>query len=177
MGADSYGNDPFGLYDVKLTNIGGTVVQVDLPAAQTLKFTERVKSGELMGDDAIKAVAAYTEAVEWSLEAGGISLEAYALITGRTATESGTTPTRTKTLTGRAGAHYPYFKIYGKVIGSGTDDVHCKIFKAKVTGNVEGTFKGGEFWVTSCSGIAVDDGTNRIYEFVENETATTLPAS
>ena len=35
----------------------------------------------------------------------------------------------------------------------------------------------GEFFVTSCNGIAVDDDSNGIAEFVENETATVLPSS
>jgi len=173
MGVDTFGHEPFGLRDVKLTNIAGDT-QVDLPAARTLKFGERIRSGELSGDDSLKAVVAFAEAVEWSLEAGGISLEAYALITGRTPTDSGSTPSQTKTLVGSAGDVFPYIKIYGQALGSGADDIHCKLFKAKVT-SIEGTFGEGEFFVTSCSGIAVDDGVTGIYEFVENETSSTLP--
>jgi hypothetical protein len=170
-----YGDKPFGLRDVKLTNLAGDT-QVDLPASQTLSFSERIRSGELSGDDSLKAVVAYAEAAEWSLEAGGISLEAYAMLTGRTATEAGTTPNKTNTLTGSAGDVFPYIKVYGKVICEGDDDVHCKLYKAKVT-KIEGSFKEGAFWITSCSGVAVDDGTNGIWEFVQNETATDLPAT
>lgn len=171
-----YGDKPFGLRDVKLTNIAGTT-QVDLPASRTLSFTERVRSGELSGDDKIVGVAAFAEAVEWELEAGGISLEAYALMTGRTATEAGTTPSQTNTLTGEGAEAFPYFKIYGKSLGEGDDDIHCKFFKAKLTGNIEGSFQDGEFFVTSCSGIAIDDGTNGLWEFIQNETAADLPAT
>lgn len=171
--SDLFGHQPFGLREVKLVS-GATVVA--LPASRTLQFTERVKSGELLGDDSLVAVAAHLEAVEWTLEAGGISLEALALMTGRTVAESGTTPNRTKTLKGTAGDRYPYISIYGKVLGSGEDDIHCKIFKAKVT-SLEGSFGEGEFFVTRCSGIAVDDGTNGIYEFVQHETAQELPSA
>lgn len=170
-----YGDKPFGLRDVKLTDIGGTT-QVDLPAARTLKFSERVRSGELTGDDALKAVVAFAEALEWSLESGGISLEAYALITGRTATEAGTTPNQTNTLTGQAGDVFPYFKVYGKSIGDGADDVHVKLYKCKLT-SIEGTFGEGEFFVKSASGVAVDDETNGIWDIVQNETATDLPST
>lgn len=170
-----YGDKPFGLRDIKLTNIGGTT-QVDLPAARSMSFSERVRSGELTGDDAVKAVVAFSEAVEWELEGGGISLEVYALITGRTATESGSTPNQTNTLVGSAGDSFPYFKIYGKSLGEGDDDIHCKIFKAKVT-SIEGDFAEGEFFVTSCSGVAIDDDSNGIFEFVQNETAASLPES
>ena len=144
--------------------------------SRTLSFSERVRSGELSGDDSLVAVVAFAEAVEWELEAGGISLEAYALITGRTATTAGTTPNQTTTLGGEAGDAFPYFKIYGKSLGEGVDDVHCKLFMAKLT-SIEGSFKEGEFYVTSCSGVAVDDGTNGIFEFVQNETATDLPTT
>ncbi|MCX6786845.1 MAG: hypothetical protein NTU85_03490 [Candidatus Kaiserbacteria bacterium] len=161
---------------MKITNIGGTV-QADLPVARTLKFGERLKSGELKGDDAIAAVVAFSEAVEWELEAGGISLEAYALLSGRTAVEAGTTPTWTYTLTGRSQASFPYVKIYGKALGAGIDDLHCRLLKCKVTGNVEGSLADGEFWVTKCKGIAIDDGSVGIFQFVQNETATTLPAA
>ena len=71
----SYGQRPFGLRDVKLVSIGGTPTQVDLPAARTLSFNERVKSGELSGDDKTIAVVAFSDAIEWEMEAGGISLE------------------------------------------------------------------------------------------------------
>lgn len=169
-----YGDMPFGLRDVKLTH--STLGQVDLPAAQTLKFGERMRSGELSGDDKLQAVVSFSEAVEWELEAGGISLEAYSVLTGRTSTTSGTTPNRSYYLSASAQQAMPYVKIYGKALGASTDDVHCKIFKAKVT-SIEGTFSDGEFWVTSCKGLAIDDGTNGIFQFIQNETAANLPAT
>lgn len=169
-----YGDKPFGLKEVKFVR-GAQVVS--LPASQTLKFKERVKSAELSGNDAIAAVNSIVEAVEWELEAGGISLEAYALITGRTAVAGGVTPNETTTLSGSAGQVYPYFKIYGKAMGVDADDIHVKIFKAKLTEGMEGTFGNGEFFVTACKGLAVDDGANGIWEFVQNETSTTLPVT
>lgn len=169
-----YGDKPFGLNQVKLVR-GASVVTLN--AAQTLKFKERVKSAELPGNDAIVAVNSIVEAVEWELEAGGIPLEAYALMTGRSVVTAGSSPSETTKLTGSAGTAYPYFKIYGKVLGSGSDDVHCKIFKAKLTEGMEGTFGNGEFFVTACKGVAVDDGSNGIWEMLQNETAASLPAS
>jgi len=169
-----YGNKPFGLHEIKL--VRGTTV-VSLTNAMTMSFKERVKSGELSGDDKTVAVVAYSDALEWSLSAGGIALEAWALLTGRTVTSTGTTPNRTTTLNADAGTPYPYFKIYGKSLGDGIDDVHVKIYKAKLTEPLEGEFSDGQFFVTSCSGLAVDDGTNGIYDVVQNETATSLPTS
>jgi len=171
-----YGDKPFGMRDLKLTNLSGTV-QVDLPAAMTLKFKERVVSGELKGDDAVKAVRTFAEAAEWEIEAGGLSLEAYALITGREVDEDGVTPVRTSTLTGSAGDCFPYFKIYGKSLGECSDDIHCILYKCKLTDALEGSFANGAFFATGVKGVAVDDDTNGIFDFVQNETAADLPAS
>lgn len=167
---------PFGIRDIKLTNLAGTL-QVDLPNAMTLSFVERLTTGELRGDDATQAVVAFTDALEWELEAGGISLEAYALMTGRTITLAGTTPSQTNTLAGNAGDVYPYFKIYGKSQGDGSDDIHVKILKAKLTGGLEGEFKDEEFFVTKCSGVAVDPGAGNLFEIVQNESSANLPTT
>ncbi len=165
----------FGLRDIKLTPLpSGT--QVDLPYAMTMTFKEVLTQGELRGDDATVAINAFTDKCEWELEAGAISLEAWALITGRSITLTGTTPNQINTYSGKAGDAYPYFKIYGKSLGDVADDVHVKILKAKCTGGIEGEFKDGQFWMTKCSGVAVDNGT-AIFQVVQNETATTLPSS
>jgi len=171
----AYGDQPFGLRDIKIVPATGGAI--DLPAAQTLKLTPRIKGGELPGDDMVKAVAAYIEAYEWDLEAGGISLEAHAALTGQTMTTSGTTPTAYKTLKHSAGNEMPYVKLYGKALGVGTDDIHAKLYKAKCT-KMEGSLKGGEFYVTAASGVAVDDGLgNGIVDWVQHETAADLPAA
>jgi len=172
-----YGDKPFGLRDVKLTNLAGTS-QVDLPVGRILSFKERVKSGELSGDDQIAAVVAISEAVEWSLEAGGISLEAYALMTGRSVSTASSSPTETTTLTGDSQEAFPYFKIYGKSVDEdAASDIHCKIYKAKIMEALEGEFADGEFVVSKCSGIGIDDGSNGVFDFVQNETAAALPGS
>lgn len=174
-----YGDKPFGLRNVVLVSADGSS-HVSLPAAQTLTFGERVVSDELAGNDRVTAVVSIPDAVEWELEAGGISLEAYALMTGRTVTESGTTPHRTNTLYGQAAIAFPYFKIYGKAISDGTDDIHVKIPKAKITDTIEGEFANGKFWVTKCKGIAVEtliDGQMRTYVFAQNETEASLPTT
>lgn len=172
-----FGDKPYGLRDLKVTNIGGST-QVDLPNSLTLTFKERLNQGELRGDDALAAVVAITDAVEWSIEAGGISLEALAIMTGRTNTASGTTPNRTLTMAANAGDNMPYFKIYGKSVGDvSTDDIHVKLNKCKLTAGLEGEFKDGGFFMTKCSGIAIDPGAGSIYDIVQNETSASLPSS
>lgn len=172
----TFGNKPFGLRDVKVTNIGGTV-QADLPAAQQLTGRLRLKGGELSGDDALQAVVSFVEAGEWELGAGGIDLDALAIITGQTVTDAGVAPNQTSTISFGAGDSMPYFKIYGKSMGDGSDDIHVKLWKCKCTGQIEGSFQDGQFYITKCSGIAIDDGTHGVMDVVQNETATTLPAT
>lgn len=166
---------PFGLREITLVPLpSGTAVK--LPAAQTLSFKEALTSGEMRGNDATVSVVAITDKVEWELEAGGISLEAIKVLTGRTITATGTTPNQKNTILARAGDTYPWFKIYGKSVGDDAGDIQVLIYKAKLTDGLEGEFKDGEFFIQGCSGIAVDDGT-KLYEIVQNETAANVPAS
>ena len=166
---------PFGLREITVVPLpSGTAVK--LPAAQTLSFKEALTSGELRGNDATVAIAAYLDKVEWTLEAGGLSLEAIKVLTGRTITASGTTPNQKNTVLARAGDTYPYFKIYGKAVNDDGSDIHVLIYKAKLTDGLEGEWKDGEFFIQSASGVAVDDG-SKLYELVHNETAAAVPTS
>jgi hypothetical protein len=172
----SHGDKPFGLRQVRLVNMAGTQY-VDLPAAQTLTFKERFKNAELSGNDGIQSVVAFAEGVEWSLEDGGISLEAYAMLTGRSMVTEGVSPNETHSVAGQAGDAMPYLKLYGKVISEDSaEDLHCYIYKAKVTA-IEGQFADGKFWVTKCNGLGIDDGENGSFEFIGEETAGELPTS
>jgi hypothetical protein len=170
-----YGDRPFGIREVILTTIDGAT-QVTLPVAMKLAFKERLVTAELHGDDSLQSVQSNTDAVEWELEAGGIPLEAYGLMTNRTVVESGgPSPELVNTRTARAGDVMPYFNVYGKAI-DGTGDIHVLIPKCKLNAPIEGEFADGAFYVTKCSGLAIDDGTS-LYQMVQNETADTLPSS
>ena len=167
---------PYGLNDIKLTSIDGAD-QVDLPAATKLTFKERIKSAEGPGDDMLSTVVAVRDAVEWELEATGLPLEALAIMYGLTTGTTGATPNQVKTLNHAGGVRLPYFKIYGKSLGEGDDDVHCIIYKAKVTEGLDTAFEYGELMKPTIKGMAIDDGTNGIFDWVQNETADELPTS
>lgn len=167
---------PFGLNSIVVTNISGTT-QVALPASRRLMFKERYQTGEAPGDDALQAIASTSMAAEWEMEVSGISLEAMAIMTNRTLTTTGSTPNEVKTMTASGGERLPYFKIYGKSLGDGDDDVHILLFKCKLTEGPENTMQFGEFSGPTYKGIAVDDGVNGIFDTVINETADTLPSS
>ena len=171
----SYGNKPYGLRDIKITNIAGSV-QADLPVSQQLQIRMRVRSGELYGDDSLAAMASNVDAIEWTIGAGGIDLDALAIMTGQSVVTAGSSPNETSTLTLSAGDNLPYFKIYGKSVGDSGDDIHVKLFKCKIS-TLEGTFQDNQFFVTNCSGVAIDDLTNGVIDIVQNETEAVLPAS
>jgi hypothetical protein len=164
----------YGLSDIKLTSADGEDV-VDLPAARQLRFSERLVSGALRGDDQTVARFAQLDAVEWTMEAGGYTMEAVALMTGRTIGSSGTTPNIVKTLPATAGGTFPYFKIQGKSLGEGGEDVWIEIPKAQLTAPPNGTFQDSQYFLSAISGEGISDGTS-VYKIIWHETAVALPA-
>lgn len=170
---------PYGLRDVKVTPInsdGSLGTPVDLPVAQTLSFSEAEEFEELRGDDRLVAVHGQGPTVEWDLEAGGISLEAWQVLTGGTLSELGTTPNQTKSLTKLVTQSRPYFRIEGQSINDVDGDTHVVIYKAKVNDALEGEFADGTFFVTSCSGQGLGDDDDRLYTITWNETASAIQA-
>lgn len=170
---------PFGLRDVKIfphtpgTETPGT--GVDLPNARTFSFTEASDSEELRGDDGVVAIHDLGSAVEWELEAGGISFEAVKALYGGTITESGTTPAMKKVYAKLDNDARPYVAVVGQVISDSGGDVHCVLFKAKATGELSGEFADGQFFLTGASGRAIGKTADRkMYEFRQNETAVPL---
>ncbi len=170
----SYGDKPFGLREVKVYALpAGTGVAVG--TEQTLKFTERLRTGTLSGGDKLAAVASISEAADFELERGGISLAAYAVMTGRTVTTSGSTPNEITTLQGDAQKSFPYFQVQGRALGAdATDDIHIVLYKCKLTSGLEGSFADGQFFSSGMKGIAIDDDTNGVWDFIEHETAAAL---
>lgn len=170
---------PYGLRDVKLTPIasdGSLGTAVDLPVAQTLSFSEAEEFEELRGDDVVVALRGKGPKVEWELEAGGISLEAWAVLTGGTVQDAGSTPNQTKTFTKLVTDSRPYFQIEGRSINDVDGDTHVKIIKCKVTGSLEGEFADGQFFVTSCDGEGIGNDSDELYVITWNETAAAITA-
>jgi hypothetical protein len=165
---------PYGLRDIKVIPInddGSLGTAVDLPVAQTLSFSEAEEYQELRGDDRLVAVHGQGPTVEFDLEAGGISLDAWKVITGGTLTESGSTPASVKSLTKKVTDARPYFRIEGQAINDVMGDTHVVIYKCKLTDTLEGEMTDGEFFVTSCSGQGIGDEDENLYTFTWNETA------
>lgn len=174
---------PFGLRDVRLTPLGadgstpGT--PVDLPAARTFSFAESEDFESLRGDDKQVASHGSGPGVEWELESGGISLEAYAVMAGGLVTTTGVTPAVKKTYSKNVNQQRPYFKVEGQAISDSGGDFHGLVYKAKATDNLEGEMGDGSFWLTSAGGegFPSTEATliDKLYDFIHNETAVAIP--
>lgn len=177
---------PYGIRDCKLTPytdsagsvLGGT--SIDLPYMQTFSFSETEEFQELRGDDKVITTRGQGSQVEWSLESGGISLKAWAVFTGGTVTESGTTPNRKVVLRKLATASRPYFRVEGQAISDSGGDLHTIVYRCRCNDSIEGEFADGEFFATSVSGLGLpllDADFDLLYDFVQNETAVAISAT
>ena len=174
---------PYGLRDVKLTaytDAAATTLgtSVDLPVGRTFSFSEAEEFTELRGDDKVVATRGQGSTVEFELESGGISLDAWKVLSGGTLTSTGTAPAQSKKLSKKSTDARPYFKVEGQVISDSGGDVHCVLPKCKVTDSLEGEFSDGEFMLTNASGTAIGSTLTGqedvVYEMTQNETAVAI---
>lgn len=173
---------PYGLRDVKITPLGadgstpGT--GVDLPAGRIMHFSDAEDFTDLRGDDKLLAKHGNGARQEWSLESGGISLDAYAVMAGGTVTSSGVTPNVKKTYSKKSTDSRPYFKAEGQAISDNGGDLHGLLYKCKADSALEGEMGDGAFWISNASGTgfpSTESGhTDKVYDFIQNETATAI---
>jgi hypothetical protein len=170
---------PFGCRDIKLapvdavTGVAGT--KVDLPVARTMSWADTEDTETLEGDDVTAASHGAGPTVDWELEAGGISIAAYKVLAGGASTAGASSATYTKLVTDQR----PYFQAEGQAISDSGGDLHVILYRCKADGDLEGSFENGAFTLTAASGKGYGDtiGTTpsgKLYEFVQNETATAI---
>lgn len=174
---------PYGVRDIKLTQYTdavGTVLgstSVDLPYAQTLNFTEAEEFQELRGDDKVITTRGKGSQVNWSLEAGGLSTQAWSVITGGSVTETGTTPNRKVELRKKSTTARPFFRIDGRVVSDSGGDVLVRIYRCRANGDIQANFQDGTFQMSQVNGVGMpmlDDTNDYIYSIFRNETAVSL---
>jgi len=168
---------PFGLRDVKLRPIdaaGAVGASVDLPGGRTFSFEEAEDFEELRGDDGVLAIRGSGPVVNWELESGGISLDAYKILAGGTVTTTGVTPNLKKTYAKSALDARPYFQVEGQAISDSGGDYHVLLYKCKISDTLDGELSDSSFWLTSGSGQAIADPTNKLYDLIQNETAVAI---
>ena len=177
---------PYGIRDCKLTpynDVGGTVLgatSVDLPYMQTFSFSETEEFTELRGDDKIITTRGQGAQVEWELESGGISLKAWAIFSGGSVIETGTTPNRKVTMRKMASANRPFFRVQGQAISDSGGDLHTIVYRCRCNDTIEGEFADGEFFATSVSGLGLpllNEDFDLLYDFIQNETQTAIPTT
>jgi hypothetical protein len=167
---------PYGLRDVKVATLDNTGVKgtlVDLPAAQTLEFQEETASQVLRGDDTTIAQRVTIDNVSWTLDSGGISLEAYVVIAGGVLSTTGTTPSVVKKWRRMGTDAYPDFFLEGQSMSESSGDDHIVFHRAKAT-QISGTHQDQEFWVSHAEGNAIATLTTAnvgaVWDMIANET-------
>lgn len=174
---------PYGIRDAKLTpytDAQGNVLDnesIDLPNMQTLSFSESEEFAELRGDDRLITTRGQGSQVDWSLEAGGISIKAWAIMSGGTVIETGLTPNRKIILRKKATDTRPFFRIDGRIVSDSGGDVQVRIYRCRCNDTIEGDFADGEFFVTSASGVGLpllDDTNDLLYDIIRSESSTVL---
>lgn len=173
---------PFGLRDVKVYPIAadGTVGGgVDLPVAQVFTFKETETFEILKGDDQNLASHGAGPMINWELESGGISFEAYQVIMGGAIVTTGVSPTSKKTYTKLTTDQRPYFQVEGQAISDSGGDMHGIVYRCKADGGFDGSWSNGKFWVSKAIGTGFGNNAGsspdfKLYQFVQNETATAI---
>lgn len=170
---------PFGLRDVKIRPMpSGSETPgagVDLPVARTFSYSENEDFEDLRGDDGLAATHGSGPRGAWSLESGGVPLEAIAAMYGGTITESGVSPARKKVYSKTGEQQRPYFEAEGQAISDSGGDFHMLVYKCKATGEMSGEMSDGGFWLTGSSGSALPRQLDKkLHDFIQNETATDI---
>ena len=171
---------PYGLRDVKLKQFPATGETplgslVDLPASRIFSFAETEDFEELRGDDTVIATHGSGSTVAWSLESGGISLDAYKVMAGGATATSGVTPNEKKTYTKLGTDSRPYFQVEGQIISDNGGDLHGIVYKAKAEGEIGGQFEDASFFLTGASGRGIPRiSDSKTYDIVQNETAAAI---
>lgn len=180
---DASGALPYGIRDTQVTpyTTGGATTLgtlVDNPVARSLAFSEAEEFEELRGDDKVVALRGRGASVDWDMENGGISLNAYKVMAGGTVETSGVTPNTVTTFKKKVTDERPYFKAEGQAINDDGGDFHAVLYKCRASESLEGEMADGAFWLTSASGqclpATLTGEEDTLYDFVVNETATPI---
>jgi hypothetical protein len=169
------GSKPFGLSDLKIANYTTPSTEIDVPVSARLSFKDTpAKAVELRGSDGLAAVHIVEGRVLVELEAGGISMQAWELLSGGTySTGSG----YCRLL--KAPAHIrPHLILGAKVIdNAGVGDIHVYLPYCRCPDGPSGEFRDGQFFLTAATIEGLDDGINGGYVVRENAVATPLRLS
>ena len=177
---------PYGIRQIMLTpylDAQGTIlatISYPLPVAMTMAFSETEQFDELRGDDVLVAVHGRGPQVDWSLEAGGLPIKAWSIISGAMIIEEGVTPNRRVRVRKSADDQRPYFRTDGRAISDSGGSVNSRIYRCKANGRLQADHKGGAFQTTAIDGVGLPllgDAGRWLYELIQNETDTPLSST
>lgn len=177
---------PYGLRQIRITpytDLAGTVLATTsypLPVAMTLGFSETEQYDELRGDDILVGVHGRGAQVDWSLEAGGISLTAWSILSGGMIIEEGVAPNRKTRMRKSADDQRPYVRIDGRAISDSGGSMLTRIYRAKANGRLQADLRGGAFQTARIDGVGlpmVGDGGRWLYEFIRLENDSAIPTT
>jgi len=174
---------PYGLRQLMLTpyvDAQGTILantSYPMPVAMTMGFSETEQFDELRGDDVLVAVHGRGPQVDWSLEAGGLPIKCWSIISGGMVLEEGVTPNRKVRMRKSGDDQRPYFRADGRSVSDSGGNVIGRIYRCKANGRIQGDRRGGSFMTSSIDGVGlplVGDAGRWLYEWIQNETDSPL---
>jgi hypothetical protein len=177
---------PYGIRQIRLTpylDAQGTClanVSYPLPVAMTLGFSETEQYDELRGDDVLVAVHGRGPQVDWSLEAGGMNMTCWSLLSGGSVIEEGVAPTRVTRMRKSGDDLRPYVRIDGRAISDSGGNLKTRIYRAKANGRLQADLRGGAFQTSRIDGVGlpmVGDGGRWLYEFIHEEHDSAIPGT
>ncbi len=150
---------PFGLNDILIIDEAGE--HWPLPTPRAFKFKEVVKTAQVEVEDNLLVETA-AESIEFDIEGGGMALEVYAALTGRTITTSGSTPNALTRLRGRAAEPLPNFGLQVRSLDANGGDVVMSFAAGlcKLVSGLQGAFQDGQFFSGTIKGVAYTDDAN-----------------
>lgn len=178
---------PYGARDLKLTlytdQLGMILgnVSVDLPYLQHLNFTEAEEFTELRGDDKTITTRGKGSTVNWDIESGGLSSNAWAIFTGGSVIQIGAEEgKRVFELQKKSTTPRPWFRIDGKIISDSGGDILVRIYRCRANADITANFQDGEFATTQVTGVGyplLDDANDLLYSIFHREQEKAISAT
>lgn len=178
---------PYGLHRVWITpylDTDGSILgptSYRMPIARTLAFSEAEDFDTLDGDDkAAVAIQGKGATVDGSIEAGGLDLMCYSIITGAQLVESGVEPNLKRVVRKKGSDQRGYWRAEGQVLSNGGGDNVARVFRCKANGNIQADMAYGTFMTPSIDFLGTPlpgDDDDYLYEIEFNQQKTTLSST
>lgn len=120
-----------------------------------LSVNEQIYTDQTMCNDQVVGTFSQMESVQFSIQEGAISIEAWQIMTGRAIVKTIENNKRVISYSANVGDVYPTFNLVG-VAKSGDDgsEVHIRLLEARLTSGLSGEFDQDSFLTLGASGIA-----------------------